>query len=101
MSDPGNLQIDFQPHPAQIVSILLLIGFNDRISSKLIELKTGEGRSIVLAGLCCYLALSGFKAYCACYSEYLSTRDLKMFKDLFDYLGVRESISYGTFGEHY
>jgi hypothetical protein len=75
MSDPDNPQIDFQPHPAQIVSILLLIGFNDRISSKLIELKTGEGKSIVLAGLCCYLALSGFKAYCACYSEYLSTRD--------------------------
>lgn len=69
MSDPIEPQINLEPHPAQIVSILLLIGINsDEVSSKLIELKTGEGKSIVLAGLCAYLALNGFKAYCACYS---------------------------------
>lgn len=72
-----------KPHPAQIVSILLLTDQTKEVSNKLVELKTGEGKSIVLAGLCCYFALQGLKVYCACYSEYLSSRDEKSFKELF------------------
>jgi len=40
---------------------------------------TGQGKSIILAGLSSYLALSGFKVRCACYSSYLSKRDAESF----------------------
>ena len=84
LADKENIQIVYQPHPAQIVAIYLLIGLNDsNVNNSLIEVLTGQGKSIVLAGLCIYLALKGFRPYCACYSQYLSTRDQQEFKDLF------------------
>jgi hypothetical protein len=101
LSNKEDISVDFQPHPAQIVAIYLLIGFNDAsLTNVLIEVLTGEGKSIVLAGLCCYLALKGFFPYCACYSEYLSSRDEKDFKELFERLDVSKKIKYGTFNQH-
>jgi preprotein translocase subunit SecA len=52
-------------------------GGNFNIRNGMAEVKTGEGKSIVLAGLCCFLALKGYYTYCACYSSYLSQRDRK------------------------
>jgi hypothetical protein len=52
-----------------------------------------------LAGLSSYLALVGFRVRCACYSAYLSSRDQESFKELFERLGVENSIKYGTFNE--
>jgi phage terminase large subunit-like protein len=70
---------DGNPHIAQIVAILLLIdaqnGRGAKFGNRLIEVKTGEGKSRVLAGLNCYLALYGYDVYCGCYSSYLSQRD--------------------------
>lgn len=43
----------------------------------MVEVKTGEGKSVVLAVLAAYLALVGFDVYEACYSLYLSQRDFK------------------------
>jgi superfamily II DNA or RNA helicase len=69
LSSKDEISIDFQPHPAQIVAIYLLTGLSDtKLSNALVEVLTGEGKSIVLAGLCCYLALKGYYPYCACYS---------------------------------
>ena len=39
------------------------------------EVGTGEGKSLILGGLSCYLALCGYEVSCACYSNYLSKRD--------------------------
>ena len=63
------------------------------------EVKTGEGKSMILGGLSAFLAIKGFNVDCVCYSKFLSQRDEAFFKDLFDSLGVRGKIKYCTFNE--
>jgi hypothetical protein len=56
--------------------VLIGISNNDGIlANRLAQVSTGEGKSIILAGLSAYLALIGFNVRCACYSSYLSNRD--------------------------
>lgn len=78
-SNQDELTFDGNPHVAQVVAILLLIdahrGRKKTFDNRLIEVKTGEGKSRVLAGLNCFLALHGYDVYCGCYSSYLSQRD--------------------------
>ena len=84
-------QIEFvyQPHPAQILAIFLLLGLdaqkktNQKVEKCMVQISTGEGKSVVLAGLSVFLALVGFDVYEACYSKYLSERDYKQFEILF------------------
>lgn len=63
----------------------------------LCQVKTGEGKSVVLAMTSAVMALYGFNVSVACYSEYLSKRDMKDFESLYDILGVTKKIFYGTF----
>jgi hypothetical protein len=82
----GDVEFTLEPHPTQITALILLLGISrpdESLSSRLAQIGTGEGKSIVLAGLASYLALVGFKVRCACYSLYLSSRDQKSFKILF------------------
>jgi preprotein translocase subunit SecA len=65
----------------------------------LVQIKTGEGKSVVLAIVSIIFALNGFEVNCACYSNYLSKRDFNDFQKLFNKLGVTEHIKYGTFNE--
>ena len=60
---------------------------------------TGEGKSLILAVVSCVLALMGIDVKCACYSEYLSSRDYEAFLPIFNDLGVTEQIYYGTFNK--
>ena len=68
-------------HPAQIATLFLLLGLGKKtnkqqiIANRLAQVGTGEGKSVILAGLSTYLALVGFEARCVCYSSYLSNRD--------------------------
>ena len=65
--------------------------------NRLAEVKTGEGKSIVLAGLSIYFALLGYDVDCCCYSEALSKRDELAFSNLFRLCGVDKKIKYGIF----
>ncbi|CAL6013588.1 Helicase-related_protein [Hexamita inflata] len=89
-----------QPHPAQIVAIFSLLGIDqsNQLKNQLIQVLTGEGKSVILAVTAIVLAIMGFDVNCACYSEYLSQRDYESFTDLFNAFNVREQITYGTFG---
>ena len=82
------------PHVAQIFSIVRIIGFAysskyrggskfsnawrklfedpSNIRNNLVQIKTGEGKSITLAVVSMIFALNGFEVKCACYSKYLS-----------------------------
>jgi hypothetical protein len=67
----GEVEFTIEPHPTQITTLILLLGISDpdeKMSNRLAQVGTGEGKSIVLAGLSSYLALVGFKVRCACYS---------------------------------
>ena len=63
----------------------------------LIELKTGEGKSIVLGALATLLSILGFHVDCVCYSQYLSSRDYKAFEQIFELFGVQDRVKYDTF----
>ncbi|CAF4090243.1 unnamed protein product, partial [Rotaria sordida] len=89
-----------QPHAAQVISIFRMLGIGDteeELKNNLVQIGTGEGKSVTLAVTAIVLALLGFDVNCACYSEYLSQRDYNAFLTLFDSLGVSSYIHYGTF----
>lgn len=91
-----------RPHPAQVISILRLFGNGDdkeTLTNNLIEIGTGEGKSVTLAVASCIFAMFGYHVSCACYSEYLSKRDFNTFLPIFELLGVVNSIEYGTFNQ--
>ncbi len=65
----------------------------------MVQVSTGEGKSVILGILSAYLALVGFTVYEACYSLYLSKRDHKDFENLFINLKVDKKIRYNVFLE--
>jgi hypothetical protein len=66
----------YEPHAAQIIAIFLTCGLckniDDKLKNTFTEIKTGEGKSVVLAGMACYFALLGYDVSCMCYSQLLS-----------------------------
>jgi hypothetical protein len=108
----------FLPHPAQVVSIFRMLGVGYemdtmkklkekfRLTQKdfflkknLVQIGTGEGKSVTLAVTAVVLSILGFDVYCVCYSDYLSKRDYNAFKTLFDNLDLQKHIHYGTFNK--
>ncbi|CAF2071576.1 unnamed protein product [Rotaria magnacalcarata] len=71
----------------------------EELRNNLVQIGTGEGKSITLGVTASILALLGFDVRCACYSQYLSQRDYNAFSPLFDVLGVTQYIQYGTFNK--
>ncbi|KAL4445288.1 hypothetical protein ABPG74_022101 [Tetrahymena malaccensis] len=70
---------------------------NDSLKNNLIEIGTGEGKSVSLAITACILVLLGADVSCACYSQYLSQRDYEQFLPIFNQLGITKNINYGSF----
>lgn len=95
------------PKPVQILSILRMLGLGDTaegrkgkhcdLKNNLIEVLTGEGKSVTLAIAACLLALLGYDVSVACYSEYMTRRDFADFESLFTRLKVLDRVHYGTF----
>ena len=92
-----------QPRAAQVVSIFRLLSIDnkddDQFVRHLVEIGTGEGKSLTLAVASCIWALMGFDVSCVCYSKYLSQRDFNSFENLFALLRVKKYIHYGTFDQ--
>ena len=86
------------PHNVQVISVLRMFGYDDRSSlglqNQLMQIRTGEGKSIILGACSTLLALLGFPVRCVCYSNYLSERDFKDFEDVFDAFGVSDRVVY-------
>lgn len=96
-----------QPHAAQIISVLSLFqgaqlrtdGTGIFCVNQMIQIGTGEGKSVTLAVASCLFALFGMDVDCACFSEILSERDESSFSKLFQAFGLDKQIKYGTFGK--
>lgn len=62
----------WKPHQGQILALLRMFCVanpdNDKIENNLIELGTGEGKSVILAAAACIFALYGCEVDIACYS---------------------------------
>lgn len=89
----------YDPHPAQVTAIFTTLGLtsNGKLGNRLTEVLTGEGKSVVMAGMACYLALIGYEVSCVCYSKLLSQRDHKDFKELFQHLSIEDYVIYSIF----
>jgi hypothetical protein len=87
-----------KPHNIQVLTLLYMLGCGDRSSlsleSQVMQIQTGEGKSLILGATAVLLGLLGFRIRCICYSEYLSNRDYGLFKDLFAYFQLTDVIKY-------
>jgi hypothetical protein len=106
------------PHVGQVIAIFRLLGIgyekkdkipllgitysktiSDDLVNNLVEVGTGEGKSVVMAITACVFALTGVDVNCSCYSEVLSTQDKNDFASVFRALGIENRIEYGTFNK--
>ena len=81
----------------QVLACLRLLSYdavNPTLASHLMQIRTGEGKSIILGFCAVICALLGFKVRCVCYSEHLSKRDYEDFLQLFKVFKVEDRISY-------
>ena len=86
-----------QAHRTQILACLRLLGFdckNASLSSHLMRIRTGEGKSIIVGMCAVVLSLLGFTSRCVCYSEYLSNRDFQDFLCVFQRFKVEDRVEY-------
>ena len=97
----GDLNSLLQPHSTQLLSILRLIAIDDPegVKNHLAQIKTGEGKSISLGIISLLFALLGYDVWVCCYSSYLSDRDRKTFKKLFNEFCVKPQITYCTIND--
>jgi hypothetical protein len=95
----GGQSMLFEPHNIQVLSILSLLGIADSSSelrNQIMEIRTGEGKSMILGVLSIVLGLLGFSVSCVCYSGHLSERDADLFKDVFAAFAVGDRIVYSS-----
>jgi len=87
-----------KPHATQVVAIFRMLGMDNPnpLSGHLVQMLTGEGKSVVLGVSSAVLALMGYEVYCACYSEYLSKRDYLAFETIFQVFRIEHLVTYGT-----
>eukprot|EP01040_Poterioochromonas_malhamensis_P013407 gene13407-14738_t len=110
------------PHSVQVLSILRLVRADfDKgeflnfaketlavtgLDHHLLQIGTGEGKSITLSVAACIFALLGYDVNVACYSQYLSRRDEEGARALFERFGLNikaedrrdaARVQYGTF----
>jgi hypothetical protein len=93
-----------RPHPAQVVAILTLLNCElsmeyRQLKNHIIQILTGEGKSVVLGVTSVVLALTGCDVCCVCYSSYLSDRDFKDFNGVFEHSGVEQHVAYHQIGD--
>ncbi|VEU39667.1 unnamed protein product [Pseudo-nitzschia multistriata] len=87
-----------KPHNIQILTLLCMFGCgtsdSSSLRSQLMQIRTGEGKSMILGAAATIFGLLGFQVRCICYSEYLSSRDFELFRDVFRHFDLLESIKY-------
>lgn len=88
-----------KPHPAQILAVIRVLCCDSGVlKNNLIEMQTGEGKSVLLALTSTILALQGCKVFVGCYSLNLSERDqTEMRNMIFNDLNITHMIEYSNF----
>jgi predicted transcriptional regulator len=91
MPSPGLMAIDDEVKEESGSDLLT------KIKNHVVQIGTGEGKSVTVAVSAILLALLGFEVDVVCYSEYLTDRDKQSFEHMFDAFRLKKLISYGTF----
>ena len=88
------------PHNIQVLAVLRFFGFGSNqvgqaeLDNHLVQVRTGEGKSLILGSTATIFALLGFHVRCVCYSALLSSRDEKSFERTFADFGVASLVKY-------
>ena len=96
------------PHNIQVLAVLRFFGFGSRklqmqparLDNHLVQVRTGEGKSLILGSAATLFALLGFRVRCVCYSAYLSQRDKDAFASTFTGFEVADLIKYSQIKEY-
>eukprot|EP00935_MAST-01C_sp_MAST-1C-sp1_P000725 g725.t1 len=119
LSKSENCSTEKRPLSPQVATIVRLLGLDAQWSttglslrglrqwmsggaqaidaSHLAQVKTGQGKSVILGTLATVLCLCDFHVDCVCYSQHLSSRDAQDFGPVFKQFGVQDMVSYSTF----
>eukprot|EP01040_Poterioochromonas_malhamensis_P006738 gene6738-7261_t len=106
-------RLTWQPHVIQVLSMLIIFGADKENSSlfsrwvrgdvpvlmnHLLQILTGQGKSIILSSTAAIFAELGYDVYISCYSRYLSDRDKMQFQDFFKLLEIdaNQHVVYNT-----
>jgi len=88
LSEAAKRALGYKPRSAQLLSILLLIR-KDPDHGRLLEVKTGEGKSLIIAILAAYRALwHGHRVDIVSSAENLARRDAHEYKDFYQEVGL-------------
>ena len=91
-------RLTFYRAPFKFIKIIM-DEIDDSLRNNLVQVGTGEGKSLILGISSSVLALMGFEVSCACYSDYLSKRDYDSFLAIFESLCISKYIHYGAFNK--
>lgn len=87
-----------KPHNIQVLTLLCMFGCSssscDSLESQLMQIRTGEGKSMIIGAAAVVFGLLGFRVRCVCYSEFLSSRDYNLFSDVFKSFHLSDHITY-------
>ncbi len=89
-----------KPQCIQILAILRLLSVDSpyaNIPNQLAQILTGQGKSWVLALIAAFFSMIGYNVTVACYSEYLTKRDMNDFKRYMEPLKTANNVNYMTF----
>lgn len=96
-ADSGS-KILMKPHCIQVLTLLCMFGCGDpsglSLDNQVMQIRTGEGKSLIIGAAAVVLGLFGFQVRCVCYSEYLSNRDYDLFQDLFAHFQLTDEIKH-------
>ena len=116
--DSDDMKTVVRPHLLQVIAVFRMLGLGikqdktkdgsfeefldepfelQNIPNHLLEMLTGEGKSIVIAIVGAVFAVLGYTVHCMCYSAYLCKRDTDAFERLFSDFDIRGRISWDTF----
>ena len=87
-----------KPNNIQILTLLYMFGCGNlscsSLESQLLQIRTGEGKSMILDAAAAVLGLLGYRVRSVCYSDYVSNRDYGFFEDVFTSFGLQELVKY-------
>ena len=86
----------FRPRAAQLLALFLYIN-RDPTRGCLVEINTGEGKSLIIAVRAAYVALHGKRVDTACSTENLAKRDAEECAPFYEILGLSVGTSVGFY----
>ena len=87
ISESVKRTLNIEPYDVQLMAAISIA-----INGYLVEMKTGEGKTLTAGISALIKAIRGHKTFVITVNDYLSKRDLESNKELFDFFGITSSV---------